>query len=184
MRRFGIARDPKSVFSRRSSSPCSRGPLGIPMRFPRDLVAMLSAFGDAGVRYLIVGGHAVGVHARPRTTKDLDVWLDAAPDNIARACDALRAFGAPASIADALRTASRDEIVWMGRVPARVDLLLGIPGVVFASAWSRRVEVDVEGVRVHVIGLEDLIINKRTVGRPQDRRDVQALERVHGRRKA
>jgi hypothetical protein len=36
----------------------------------------VAAFGSAGVRYLIVGGHAVGVHARPRTTKDLDVWLD------------------------------------------------------------------------------------------------------------
>jgi hypothetical protein len=76
------------------------------MRFPRDLVAMLAAFADAGARYLVVGGHAVGVHARPRTTKDLDVWLLAGPENIARACEALRAFGAPASIVEDLRTAA------------------------------------------------------------------------------
>jgi hypothetical protein len=73
------------------------------MKLPRDLAAMLSALADAGVRYLIVGGHAVGVHARPRTTKDLDVWLDAAPDNIARTCEALRAFGVPASLVESLR---------------------------------------------------------------------------------
>jgi hypothetical protein len=65
------------------------------MKLPRDLVAMLTAFADARVRYLIVGGHAVGVHARPRTTKDLDLWLDAAPENVARACAALRTFACP-----------------------------------------------------------------------------------------
>ena len=148
------------------------------MRFPRDLAAMLSAFGAARVRYLIVGGHAVGVHARPRTTKDLDLWLDPNAENIARACDALAAFGAPPSIVDALRTASSDEIVWMGRVPARVDLLLSIPGVEFASAWPRRVVVELGGARAQVIGREDLIANKRAVGRPQDKRDVRALERA------
>jgi hypothetical protein len=148
------------------------------MRFPQDLAAMLSAFGAARVRYLIVGGHAVGVHARPRTTKDLDVWLDAAPENIARACKALAAFGAPASIVEALRTASSEEIVWLGRVPARIDLLLSIPGVEFNSAWPRRVIVELGGARAQVIGRDDLIANKRAVGRPQDKRDVRALERA------
>jgi hypothetical protein len=46
---------------------------------------MLSASGAAKVRYLVVGGHAVGVHARPRATKDLDLWLDASADNVGRA---------------------------------------------------------------------------------------------------
>jgi hypothetical protein len=149
------------------------------MKLPRDLVAMLVGFADAGVRYLIVGGHAVGVHARPRTTKDLDVWLDARPENIARACDALRGFGARESIVRDLRAASPDEIVWLGRAPARVDLLLGLPGVEFTSAWPRRVDVELEGLCVHVIGRDDLVANKRAVGRPQDRRDVRAIERAH-----
>ncbi len=92
---------------------------------------MLTAFADSRVRYPVVGGHAVGVHARPRTTKDLDIWLDAAPENIARACAALRAFGVPEALGEDLRTASPDEIVWMGRPPARVDLLMTIPGVAF-----------------------------------------------------
>jgi hypothetical protein len=148
------------------------------MRFPPDLVAMLSAFGAAKVRYLVVGGHAVGVHARPRATKDLDLWLDASADNIGRACSALRAFGAPARVIDDLRNAAPSEIVWMGRAPARVDLLLSLPAVDFAAAWPRRVDVELEGVRVHVIGREDLLANKRAVGRPQDRRDVRAVERT------
>jgi hypothetical protein len=108
---------------------------------------MLAAFGDARVRYLIVGGHAVGVHARPRATKDLDLWLEAEPENVRRACGALRTFGVPASIVEELRAATPDEIVWLGRAPARVDLLLRLPGVEFAVAWPRRVDVEIEGVR-------------------------------------
>ncbi len=42
------------------------------MSLPPDLVEMLSEFGAFEVRYLVVGGHAVSLHAKPRTTKDLD----------------------------------------------------------------------------------------------------------------
>jgi hypothetical protein len=139
---------------------------------------MLSAFADEGVRYLVIGGHAVGLHARPRSTKDLDLWLDAAPENIERACAALARFGVPPDIVSQLREARPDEIVWMGRVPARVDFLQMLPGVVFEESWKRRVEADVGGVRATFIGRQDLIANKRAVGRPQDRRDVRALERA------
>jgi hypothetical protein len=148
------------------------------MLFPRDLLEMLSAFERGRVRYLVVGGHAVGLHARPRSTKDLDVWVDPAPANIGRACEALTAFGVPRAIVEALRTAGPDEIVWMGKVPARVDFLLAIPGVEFAASWRRRVQVEVDGVSVSVIGRDDLLANKRAVGRPQDRRDVQAILRA------
>ena len=152
------------------------------MNLPPDLVAMLTAFADERVRYLIVGGHAVGVHARPRTTKDLDVWLDADRENVVRACAALGSFGVPRSIVEALAAAAPEEIVWLGRAPARVDLLFTLAGVDFSKAWSRRVEVDVAGLRVPVIGREDLIANKRRVGRPRDKADVRALERAGKRR--
>jgi hypothetical protein len=143
---------------------------------------MLSEFGAKKVRYLVVGGHAVGVHAKPRTTKDLDVWLEFEPKNITRACIALCAFGVPSDIVEELRTAHADEIVWLGRPPARVDFLLGMLVVRFADAWRRRVDVDADGVTVHVIGKTDLLANKRATNRPQDRRDVRALERVVRRR--
>jgi len=148
------------------------------MSLPPDLVEMLSAFADAGVRYLVVGGHAVSLHARPRSTKDLDVWLDAAPENIEQACVALRRFGVPADLVAELHAARPDEIVWMGRVPARVDFLQTIPGVDFDPAWRRRVTADIAGVTVNFISRDDLLVNKRAVGRPQDIRDVRALERA------
>jgi len=148
------------------------------MKVPRDFVEMLAAFAVAGVRYMIVGGYAVSLHARPRTTKDIDVWLASDRENIAKACAALRAFGAPHDIVEALRTATTTEIVWMGQVPLRVDFLQSVDGVTFGPAWSRRVDVKVDGVPTHVIGKTDLIANKKAAGRPRDKQDVRALERA------
>lgn len=148
------------------------------MSLPHDLVEMLSVFAAHQVRYLVIGGHAVSLHARPRTTKDLDLWLDPAPENIARACAALTRFGVPPELVAELRSAAPDEIVWIGRVPARVDFLQCAPGVVFDDAWARRVTVEIAGTAVTFIGPDDLMANKRAVGRPQDLRDVRALEKA------
>jgi len=150
------------------------------MSFPPDLVEMLAAFDAHRVRFLVVGGHAVSLHARPRTTKDLDIWLDEDRENISRVCDALAAFGVPEFLVEELRQAAPDEIVWIGKVPARIDFLQRLPGVVFDEAWTRRVTISVEGVEVPVIGRDDLIANKRATGRPQDLRDVRALSRASG----
>ncbi len=150
------------------------------MSLPPDLVAMLSEFARAEVRYLVIGGHAVSFHARPRSTKDLDLWLDGAAENIGRACHALTQFGVPPELVAELRSASPAEIVWMGCAPARVDFLQQIPGVEFEDAWPRRVLAELAGVPVTFIGREDLIANKRAVHRPRDLQDVRALERAAG----
>jgi hypothetical protein len=66
----------------------------------------------------------------------------------------------------------------MGRAPARIDFLQTLPGVEFEASWQRRLTMDIDGVPVDFIGREDLLANKRAVGRPQDRRDVIAIERA------
>jgi hypothetical protein len=81
-------------------------------------------------------------------------------------------------IIDDLRTAKADDIAWMGRAPARIDFLQTIPGATFDVAWKRRVDIAFGPNVVHVIGREDLLNNKRAVARPQDLRDVRAIERA------
>ena len=151
------------------------------MDLPRDLIELFSAFGDNGVRLLLVGGHAVAAHGLPRATKDVDLWLGPGLENIERACRALVAFGATRDIGEALRNAKPTDIVWLGRAPSRIDLLQSLPGVDFDQAWSRRMTVELGGAAISVIGKADLILNKRTVGRPQALRDVRALGGEHSR---
>ena len=58
----------------------------------RDLVAALNVH---GVKYLVVGGHAVGIHAEPRGTKDLDIFIKADLENSRAIFAALAEYGAP-----------------------------------------------------------------------------------------
>jgi len=144
-----------------------------------DFLELLSSLLAAEVRFLVIGAYAVGVHGRPRATKDLDVWIEATPLNATRVLDALRQFGAPlgdltASDLDHVGTGFK-----MGSPPRRIDILTQIEGMTFAEAWPNRIEAEFgEGVRCPVIGLADILTNKRAAGRPQDLADVAALERI------
>jgi hypothetical protein len=145
---------------------------------PVDFADLLAAFGGADVRYLVIGGYAVGYHDRPRTTKDLDLLLDPDPDNIARACRALLEFGAHPDVVNHLEAAVEDEVVWIGHPPLRVDFLKDAPGVDFAAAWTRRVVSTWGGVTVNVMARSDLIRSKRASGREQDLIDARNLEQA------
>jgi hypothetical protein len=143
-----------------------------------DFKDLLSAFASCGVEYLVVGGYAVGYHTRPRFTKDIDLWVRDTPENLRRIHDALRQFGAPETVLDAVSRGRSDEIVWFGVAPNRVDILRHIDGGIFDLAYPRREQANWEGVVVSVIGIEDLIAAKRAVGREQDKLDLSALERI------
>ena len=148
-----------------------------------DFADLLQAFADEGVRYLLIGGYAVGFHSRPRFTKDIDLWIAHEPANVSRAVRALRRFGAPPQVYSGLATARPDEVVWMGSPPVRVDILQRIDGAAFEQAYPKRVMVEWGGMPVALIGIDELIEAKRAAGRPQDLQDVAVLERVRDRRK-
>jgi len=143
-----------------------------------DFVDLLRALLDAEAHFLVVGAYALGVHGRPRATKDFDVWVEASVQNAPRVIEALKAFGAP------LMGLTEDDItkpgvgLQIGVEPGRIDVLTSISGVLFEEAWPGRVEAELGGVRCGVIGLEHLLKNKRAAARPQDLADVAALERL------
>ncbi|KAF0169915.1 MAG: hypothetical protein FD160_3945, partial [Caulobacteraceae bacterium] len=67
----------------------------------------------------------------------------------------------------------------MGLPPRRIDVLTQVSGLEFQTAWNGRVDAQfAEGVTCSVIGLNDLLTNKRAADRLQDRADVEALERL------
>lgn len=136
------------------------------------------AFAAAGVRYLVVGGYAVSFHHRPRTTKDLDLWVDASDENRERIVTALAKFGVPAGLIAQVRSMGPNEIVYFGKPPLRVDLLGSLAGLDFDRAFEHRIEATWEGVPVRIVGKSELIASKRAAGRPQDREDLRGIEGV------
>jgi hypothetical protein len=144
----------------------------------KDLLAVLA---DERVEYLVIGGYAVGFHAKPRFTKDIDLWIRDDPENVRRLGVALTKFGVPETVLEAIMAGSPDEIAWFGVPPTRVDILRRVDGGTFSDAYDRRVQASWGGVVVPIVSLEDLVALKRAAGREQDLRDVRALER--GKRK-
>jgi hypothetical protein len=147
------------------------------MGVSQDYRDLFRALNDCRVRYLVVGAHAFGYHAEPRFTRDLDVWVDPSPENALRVYQALAAFGAPLQGISVPDFAVLDLVYQIGVPPCRVDVMTGISGVRFASAWRNRKRTEYGGVPIQVLGRSDLIRNKRASGRPQDLLDVQQLER-------
>ena len=147
------------------------------MELFEDFADLLAAFDEHKVRYLLIGGYAVSLHARPRFTKDIDLWVDSNHDNKRRCCAALTEFGAPESVVDAFGSANASDVVWFGNPPFRVDLLQSVGGMSFETAWQARVQFMIAGCAVPVIGIDHLVELKRVAGRPRDLDDIEALKR-------
>ena len=140
-----------------------------------DFKDLLSLFNAVHVKYLIIGGVAFIFHAEPRYTKDIDIWVKPEAENAARIYAALREFGAPLSDITPDDFSNPDLFYQMGRPPGRVDVLMSVLGLDFDTAWSRRVEADIDDIPVPFISKDDLITTKLASGRPQDLLDVQTL---------
>ena len=142
---------------------------------PEDLKELLRAFNDQKVKYLIVSGYAFGVHAEPRATKDLDIFIRSDEENSKAVFRALAQYGAP--LPDLTPSDFMDGTSFqIGQPPARIDILQQIDGVNFDEAWENRVEGLVDGqIKAAVISRGDLIKNKLATGREQDALDVKKL---------
>ena len=149
------------------------------MAYP-DYEEFIAVFNAHGVRYLIVGAHAVALHARPRATKDLDVLFEPSDENARRVLAALREFFGGAELGYTVEDVTNPHwIVQLGVAPVRIDLLSHIAGCPdFEEAWRNRVDARFGAVKTHYVGLADLIRAKEAAGRPQDRADVQSLSRA------
>jgi hypothetical protein len=146
----------------------------------RDYKDLLSAFHAHGVKYLVVGGYAVILHAQPRFTKDLDLFIKADPANASATYAALAEFGAALQGIRPEDFADRDGFFRFGREPHGFGVLTEIPGVDFDAAWERRVEAVVDpttGLKANFISAADLIAAK-LAGRPQDIADVDAIRKA------
>lgn len=150
----------------------------------RDYEEFVESLNASGARYLIVGAHAVAFHARPRATKDFDVFIEPTPDNAERVLSAIRDFlGSDLGLTVEDLTAP-GRIVQLGVAPTRIDLLSRLASRRnFASAWESRIDAKFGDVDAHYLSLDDLIEEKEHAGRDQDRADLRSLRRVRGKKR-
>ncbi|MGE5842677.1 MAG: hypothetical protein ACM335_10385 [Deltaproteobacteria bacterium] len=150
------------------------------METTQDFEDLLQVLGKHRVRYLIIGGLAFIYHAKPRYTKDMDIWIDPNKDNVKRANMALAEFGSPYL----LNPDSDEEILQLGVAPDRIDLLRAIKGVRFSTAWKNRIRGKYGRAGANWIDLDSLLRIKSFIDHPRHQDDVRVLREVRRRLRA
>lgn len=142
----------------------------------RDFQDFLALLVKHEVRFLVTGGYALAAHGHPRYTKDIDIWIEPAPDNAVRVIAALDEFGFASLGLSAADFLVADAVIQLGHEPSRIDLLTGVTGLRFEDAYPTRITAQFGGVIVPILDRRSLIANKRATGRLQDLVDVATLE--------
>lgn len=149
-----------------------------------DLRALLDALHEHDVRFVVIGGVAVGAHGFVRGTEDLDLVPDPDPDNLRRLVHALEALESTLpTVGDRPFDPTRDAGVIRrgGSVTAMtkfgeldvVQRAQGVPG--YSQLVEDAVESELLGIPVQVCSLTRLREMKRAQNRTQDQLDLENL---------
>jgi len=145
------------------------------IRLHPDFREFLKLLNASRVEYLLIGGYAVGYYGYSRTTLDMDIWIAVEPDNAKKMAAVMARFGFPKGAVDEKAFLEKGKILRLGLPPVRLEILTDISGVTFANCYPRRNQVTVDGIKVSLIGLDDLIQNKTASGRYKDLDDLEHL---------
>ena len=145
------------------------------MILSKDWRAFIESLNSQNVEYVLVGGHAVAYHARPRFTDDIDFLVRPTLGNARRLIAALDAFGFGGLGLSERDFLEQQQVVQLGFPPNRIDITTSITGV-DDSVWAHKIADTWEGLPVWWIDHESLVRNKRATGRPKDLADLELLE--------
>jgi hypothetical protein len=143
-------------------------------QLPEDFKDFIHCLNSNNVKYLLLGGWAVGIHGHPRATKDIDFFISMDDNNLKNLQKALDDFLAPKFDINHLKVKGNG--IKIGVTPISIDIINDADGIDFEDCYLRREIITVENIEISVISKSDLIINKRVSGREQDLADVKKLD--------
>jgi hypothetical protein len=141
----------------------------------KDFREFIESLNSNKVKYLILGGYAIAFHGHPRYTNDLDVWLEMSEENALKTMKALEDFGFGNMELSKEDFLHEGMVVQLGYPPNRIDLINSPDGVDFAECYASKIEIEIKGLKISVIDLENLRKNKKASGRLQDLADLEKL---------
>ncbi len=145
------------------------------MQLPKDFSEFLKLFNSKKVKYLLVGGYAVGYYGYPRATNDIDLWVEMSPENAEKIVHVLREFGFAQETLNTEIFLKDEQIIRMGVPPLRIEILTGVSGIKFAEAFTEKETANFADLMVDIISLENLKTNKKAAGRHKDLDDLENL---------
>ena len=142
-------------------------------QLPDDFKDFIRYLNSNEVRYLLVGGWAVGMYGNPRATKDIDFLVANNSDNLAKLQKALLDFGSPP--VDMEHFKEKGRVIRMGSSPIQIDIINKADGIDIDECYSRKEIIKIEDIDVCIISKDDLVKNKTASGRSMDIADAEKL---------
>jgi hypothetical protein len=139
------------------------------------LLDVFRSFQQHDVKYVVIGGIASVLYGVPRATFDMDILVEATPENAERLLRALLDAGlGTASLTSPEDLLAHEITVFKDRV--RIDVQTSTPGLSFKQAWDHRRVIPYQGQEFFIVSKEHLIRSERAAGRDIDLSDVRLLE--------
>ena len=145
------------------------------MRVEKDYEELLKLLNKNKVRYCVVGAYAVAFYATPRYTKDMDIFIKPCIENAHRVIKTLNEFGFKRLKLKEKDISRKGKIIQLGYEPVRVDIMTSIEGCSFEEAWKTKISATYGRQKIFFIGINELLKNKRTSKRKQDKIDLDIL---------
>lgn len=135
---------------------------------------------EAGVEFMLIGGYAVIYHGYPRLTMDMDLWLKPDNENKLKLLPVLRSYGIVDEDLERVKDLdfTQAQSFYIGEEKNKIEFLTEIAGVSYTEADAQKVFLQVNDKKIPVIHFQHLIINKMFAGRPQDKADVDMLQKI------
>jgi len=152
------------------------------MELDKDFKEFIELLNAHDVQYLVIGEYAVNFHGYPRYTKNIDFWLWMTDENIEKLLQVIKSFGFGSLGLDKNDFSDADNIIQLGYEPYRIDLLMDVNGVDFQECYNRRIDGEIETVKVKFLSIDDLIVAKKNAGRLQDLADAEQLEKLRNKK--
>jgi hypothetical protein len=145
--------------------------------FDQHFIDFLGLLIKHNVKYLLIGGHAVNIYGYPRTTGDMDIWVEPTNENARKLVLAIDEFGFEAS--PILEMDFTKVVVFdIGEKPATIEIMNHISGVDFVTAYAQKKDFQLEDLTINLIHLNHLLQNKKASGRHRDLDDIEQLENL------
>ena len=145
------------------------------IQLPPDFKEFLQLLNEHQVEYLLIGGYAVGYHGYPRATVDMDIWVAMKLENSQKIVSALQSFGFDFPELNTNLFLNEEKVIRMGVPPLRLEIITSVSGLKFDSCYEESIEDELDGVKVNIINLEHLKINKLASGKHKDLNDLENL---------
>jgi len=146
------------------------------MMLNEDYRDMLHVLSEERVKFVLVGAYALAAHGYPRATMDIDIWIMPSPENADAVLRAVSRFGAPLHNLTKEDLLKEGTLFQIGVAPRRIAIITAASGLQFETTYQNSISVNIEGIEVRIPSIDDLILNKRAIGRTKDLADAEALE--------